>query len=307
MTTSPSASLATRLSVGHTPLVQLHTPGLEATLLAKREAANPGGSIKDRVALALIEGALADGRLPNAAGLVEPTSGNTGVGLAMACASLGIPLTLTMPESMSQERRALLKALGARLVLTPAALAMKGSITEAERLVREKGCLMLDQFTNPLTVAAHYTTTGPELLEQAGHLDVFVVSVGTGGTLAGAGAYLREHLPQIRLFAVEPAESPVLSGGVAAPHPIQGIGPGFVPPLLDMSQLDGVLTVSGPEAMACARRLATTEGFLVGISGGANVFAALTLASRPEFKGARIATVLPDSGERYLSTALFAE
>lgn len=308
MPTLPDQPFTVLQSVGHTDLVQLEHLGcgLGARLLAKREAANPGGSIKDRVAVAMLAGALKKGRLSKEIGLVEPTSGNTGVGLAIACAHWQIPLALTMPESMSQERRALLKALGARLVLTPARLGMAGSIAEAERLVQQEGLHMLDQFTNPLVVEAHYTGTGAEIAGQVANIDVFVASVGTGGTLEGVGRRLRERWPAIRLYAVEPAESPVLSGGKAGPHGIQGIGPGFVPPLLDMTRLDGVITVSTQDALVMARRLATEEGLLAGISSGANVWAALSLAARPEYAGATIVTVLPDSGERYLSTELFA-
>lgn len=293
--------------IGNTPLTRLSrlTQGLPVALFAKREAANPGGSIKDRVAKTLILSALASGHLTADRQLVEPTSGNTGIGMAMVCASLGIGITLTMPESMSAERRALLKALGAHIVLTPAHLGMMGSIAEAKRLVNTHGYVLLDQFSNPDTVKAHYTSTGPEIWAQAGHVDAFIAGVGTGGTLMGVGRYLRERNPKVRLIAVEPAESPVLSGGVAGPHIIQGIGAGFVPALVERPFIDEVLTVTGTQATVTARRLGREEGLLSGISSGANVFAALFVAARPEFCGKRLVTVLPDSGERYLSTALF--
>lgn len=300
----PSSLLS---SIGKTPLLRLAslTRGLEAEVLLKIEARNPGFSVKDRAALAMIEGAEQRGLLRPGGGLVEPTSGNTGIGLAIVCCQKGYSLTLTMPESMSRERRVLLEAFGANLVLTPAAKGMAGAVEAAQRLVAEEGRLMLDQFANPDNAAAHYRGTGPELVDALGHVDIFVAGVGTGGTITGVGRYLREHCPGVRLVAVEPAESPLLSKGKAGPHLIQGIGANFIPPLLDQSLLDEVITVPGQDALVMGRRLAREEGLLAGISGGANVYAALLLAARPENKGRRIVSVLPDTGERYLSTALF--
>ncbi len=293
--------------IGATPLITLNkvNQATGGALFAKRESTNPGGSIKDRVAMAMVQDALEKGRITKA-GIVEPTSGNTGVGLAMVCAQRSIALTLTMPESMSQERRKLLHALGAKLILTPASEGMKGAIMQAEQLAAEQGYCLLDQFSNPMCIAAHYTMTGPELLQQVGNLDVFVAGVGTGATLMGVGQYLKEHNPAIRLYAVEPEESAVLSGHKAGPHAIQGIGAGFVPTLYNSSLVDGIITVKGEEAKAMARRLAKEEGILAGISSGANVVAALAIAKQLGKDDCRIATVLPDSGERYLSTDLYS-
>ena len=253
----------------------------------------------------MIQGALEKGTLKPNGTIVEPTSGNTGIGLAVVSTCMGFKLILTMPESMSDERKALLRGFGAELILTPAAKGMGGAVEEAQRLAATKGYVLLDQFSNPDNAEAHYRTTGPEILADAGMVDAFVAGVGTGGTITGTGRYLREHLPSVGLFAVEPAESAVLSGNPAGPHLIQGIGAGFVPALLDRSLLTEVLPIPGLEAIKMARRVMTEEGISCGISSGANVAAALLLANRPEWKGKRIVTVLPDTGERYLSTLLF--
>ena len=294
-------------SIGKTPLIRLAklNEGLGAEILVKIESRNPGGSIKDRAALRMIEGALERGVLNPKGTIVEPTSGNTGIGLAVAATCMGFRLILTMPESMSEERKALLRGFGAELILTPAAKGMGGAVEEAQRLAATKGYVLLDQFSNPDNAEAHYRTTGPEILADAGQVDAFVAGVGTGGTLTGIGRYLREHLPSVGLYAVEPAESAVLSGKPAGPHLIQGIGAGFVPKLLDRSLITEVLPIPGEEAIHTARRLMTEEGISCGISSGANVAAALLLARRPSLKGKRIVTVLPDTGERYLSTQLF--
>ena len=294
-------------SIGKTPLVRLAklNEGIGADILVKIESRNPGGSIKDRAALRMIEGALERGILHPRGTIVEPTSGNTGIGHAVAATCMGFRLILTMPESMSEERKALLRGFGAELILTPAAKGMGGAVEEAQRLAATKGYVLLDQFSNPDNADAHYRTTGPELLADAGQIDAFVAGVGTGGTITGTGRYLREHLPSVGLYAVEPAESAVLSGKPAGPHLIQGIGAGFVPKLLDRSLITEVLPIPGEEAIHTARRLMTEEGISCGISSGANVAAALLLARRPELKGKRIVTVLPDTGERYLSTQLF--
>ncbi len=296
-------------SIGKTPLVRLAAlnKGIDAEILVKIESRNPGGSIKDRAALRMIEGALERGVLRPKGTIVEPTSGNTGIGLAVATTCMGFRLILTMPESMSEERKALLRGFGAELILTPAAKGMGGAVEEAQRLAATKGYVLLDQFSNPDNAEAHYRTTGPEILADAGQVDAFVAGVGTGGTLTGIGRYLREHLPSVGLYAVEPAESAVLSGKPAGPHLIQGIGAGFVPKLLDRSLITEVLPIPGEEAIHTARRLMTEEGISCGISSGANVAAALLLARRPEMKGKRIVTVLPDTGERYLSTQLFKQ
>ena len=295
-------------SIGKTPLVRLAklNEGIDADILVKIESRNPGGSIKDRAALRMIEGALERGILHPKGTIVEPTSGNTGIGLAVAATCMGFRLILTMPESMSEERKALLRGFGAELILTPAAKGMGGAVEEAQRLAATKGYVLLDQFSNPDNADAHYRTTGPELLADAGQIDAFVAGVGTGGTITGTGRYLREHLPSVGLYAVEPAESAVLSGKPAGPHLIQGIGAGFVPKLLDRSLITEVLPIPGEEAIHTARRLMTEEGISCGISSGANVAAALLLARRPELKGKRIVTVLPDTGERYLSVNLYS-
>ncbi len=297
-------------TIGNTPLVRLQRliGNLDCEIWVKVEARNPGGSIKDRPALHMIEGALKRGILTPGTSLVEPTSGNTGIGLAVAAGCKGFHLVLTMPESMSNERKALLRGFGAELRLTPASAGMEGAVEEARRLAASAGYVLLDQFSNPDNAEAHFRMTGPEIFEATGgRLDAFVAGVGTGGTLTGTGRYLRNHLPDVALYAVEPAESALLSGGIAGSHLIQGIGANFIPSLLDRSLLTDVLTVSGEEAIAVARRLMREEGLSCGISSGANVAAALRLAASSRFRGKRIVTVLPDTGERYLSTRLFMD
>ena len=295
--------------VGNTPLLRLgrYAPG--TNVLAKVEAFNPLSSAKDRAALYMIRDAEACGKLKPGGVIIEPTSGNTGVGLAWQAVVLGYRVILTMPETMSAERRALLSALGAQLVLTEGAKGMGGAIARAQELLASTpGAWMPDQFNNPANAKAHYETTGPELWRDTeGTIDVLVAGVGSGGTLTGAGRYLKEHNPNIKIIAVEPAESPVLSGGKGGPHRIQGIGAGFVPGVLDRSVIDEVFTVPGEEACAAAWKLARTEGLLVGISSGAAAWAARTLAQRPEFAGKTIVAVLPDTGERYLSTGIYQD
>lgn len=297
--------------VGHTPLLELKRfgahRGLGAHIFAKLEYFNPAGSVKDRVARAMIEDAEHRGVLKAGVELIEPTSGNTGIGLAMVAAERGYTLTLTMPETMSVERRNLLRALGANIVLTPGAEGMGGAIRRAEELRKEKGnALILQQFENPANPAAHYATTGPELWEQrSGNIDIFVAGVGTGGTVSGTGKYLKEWNPHVRVVAVEPADSPVLSGGKPGPHKIQGIGAGFIPRNYDATEVDRVMTATTEEAFAAARELSQTEGVLVGISSGAALAVAAKLAEEPENHGKTIVVILPDTGERYLSTALF--
>ena len=293
--------------VGNTPLLRLgrYAPG--TNVLAKVEAFNPLSSAKDRAALYMIRDAEACGKLKPGGVIIEPTSGNTGVGLAWQAVVLGYRVILTMPETMSAERRALLSALGAQLVLTEGAKGMGGAIAKAKELLDSTpGAWMPDQFNNPANAKAHYETTGPELWRDTeGTIDVLVAGVGSGGTLTGAGRYLKEHNPNIKIIAVEPAESPVLSGGKGGPHRIQGIGAGFVPGVLDRSVIDEVFTVPGEEACAAAWKLARTEGLLVGISSGAAAWAARTLSQRPEFAGKTIVAVFPDTGERYLSTGIY--
>ena len=295
--------------VGNTPLLRLgrYAPG--TNVLAKVEAFNPLSSAKDRAALYMIRDAEACGKLKPGGVIIEPTSGNTGVGLAWQAVVLGYRVILTMPETMSAERRALLSALGAQLVLTEGAKGMGGAIAKAKELLDSTpGAWMPDQFNNPANAKAHYETTGPELWRATeGTIDVLVAGVGSGGTLTGAGRYLKEHNPNIKIIAVEPAESPVLSGGKGGPHRIQGIGAGFVPGVLDRSVIDEVFTVPGEEACAAAWKLARTEGLLVGISSGAAAWAARTLAQRPEFAGKTIVAVFPDTGERYLSTGIYQD
>ncbi len=295
--------------IGRTPLIRLDYLGGEATILAKAEYFNPGSSVKDRIAKSMIEGALARGEIGPETVVVEPTSGNTGIGLALVCAVRGIPLILTMPESMSLERRKMLEHLGARLRLTPASEGMKGAIEEALRLAETLGdVFMPDQFSNPDNPAAHETTTALEILEDTGgKLDIFVAAVGTGGTLTGTGRRLRRALPDLRIVAVEPEDSPVLAGGKPGPHKIQGIGAGFVPEVLDPDLIDEVLSVSNDEAIAFAREAARKAGILCGISSGANLAAAARVAARSENRGKTLVTILPDTAERYLSTELFEE
>jgi len=298
--------------IGRTPLLELsrleRALGLEARVLAKLEFFNPAGSVKDRVARAMLDDAEARGLLDPGSVIIEPTSGNTGIGLASVAAARGYRVLLVMPETMSLERRRILAAYGAELVLTEGTLGMQGAIARAESLARElPDSFLPGQFSNPANPAAHRATTGPEIWEDTeGTVDLFVAGVGTGGTLTGAGSYLKERKPGLRVVAVEPAASPVLSGGPAGPHGLQGIGAGFVPPVLDTGVYDEVLPVEDGDALETARRVARTEGVLVGISSGAAVWAALRLARRPENRGKTIVTLLPDSGERYLSTPLFS-
>ncbi len=293
--------------IGNTPLLALERYAPGTRVLAKLESFNPLSSAKDRAALYMIRDAEDRGLLRPGGVIVEPTSGNTGVGLAYIAALRGYRLVLTMPETMSAERRSLLSALGAELVLTPGDQGMSGAIRRAQELLETlPGAWMPGQFDNPANARAHYETTGPEIWRDTdGTVDVLVAGVGSGGSLTGAGRYLKERNPQIKLVAVEPAESPVLSGRPAGPHKIQGIGAGFVPQVLDRSLVDEVLTIPGAEAMEAVRALARTEGLLVGISSGAAARAAALLAARPEYAGRTIVTVFPDTGERYLSTGVF--
>ncbi|SCJ39300.1 O-acetylserine sulfhydrylase [uncultured Flavonifractor sp.] len=297
--------------IGNTPLLRLEryesANHLSAALLAKLECFNPLSSAKDRAAKYMIEDAEAKGLLKPGTVIVEPTSGNTGVGLSYIAAIKGYQVILTMPETMSLERRNLLSALGARLELTPGAQGMKGAIAKAEELLHTlPSAWMPGQFDNPANATAHYETTGPEIWRDTdGKVDVLVAGVGSGGTVTGAGRYLKEQNPNIEVIAVEPAESPVLSGGQAGPHKIQGIGAGFVPAVLDRSVVDRVITVPGDDAFTASRALAQTEGLLVGISSGAALSAAASLAREEAYQGKNIVVVLPDTGERYLSTGLF--
>ncbi|MGD9101475.1 MAG: cysteine synthase A [Anaerolineae bacterium] len=294
--------------IGNTPLVQMQrlSPRGEAHVWAKVEMVNPGGSVKDRIALNMVETAEREGKLKPGDTIVEPTSGNTGIGLALVGAVKGYATVLVMPESLSIERRKLLKGYGAELILTPASGGMRAAIERAEKLVAEHGYFMPNQFQNPANPQAHRKTTGPEILRQCPDpVDYFVAGIGTGGTITGAGEVLRVAYPQVRIVGVEPAGSPVLSGGQPGPHKIQGIGAGFVPQVLDKELLDEVISVSNEEALETARRLAREEGLLVGISSGAAMAAALKVAGRVEGP-ATVVTVLPDTGERYLSTDLFA-
>ena len=295
--------------VGGTPLVEISNKLNKggARVLAKVEFFNPGGSVKDRIALAMVEDAEKHGILKPGATLVEPTSGNTGVGLALVSAVEGYHLVLTMPETMSVERRKLAAAYGAEIVLTPGTEGMKGAIAKANEIAAARGGIILQQFENPANPAYHQITTGPEIwADTDGQVDAFVAGVGTGGTLTGTGRYLRSVKPDIALYAVEPDTSPVLSQGKAGPHKIQGIGAGFVPKTLDTSLITKVITVSAEDAGRTARAAAAQEGLLVGISSGAALWAALELAKAPEYAGKTIVALLPDTGERYLSTWLFA-
>ena len=297
--------------IGRTPLVELtryeQDHNLQATLLGKLEALNPGGSVKDRVARAMLDAAQEQGLLDPDTVIIEPTSGNTGIGLAMLAATRGNRLVICMPETMSMERRNLMAAYGAELVLTEGALGMKGAIAKAEELAAATpNSFIPAQFENPANPAAHFATTGPEIWEDAnGHVDVFVAGVGTGGTISGVGRYLRQQNPAVRIVAVEPASSPVLSEGRAGAHRIQGIGAGFVPATLDVAVYDEVIAVSDEDAFAAGRALAARDGLLVGISSGAAVAAATQVARRPESAGKVIVVLLPDTGERYLTTDMF--
>ena len=299
--------------IGRTPLLELvHTEkreGLEARILVKLEFLNPAGSVKDRVAKVMLDEAEADGRLGPGSVIIEPTSGNTGIGLASVAAARGYRVIIVMPETMSMERRQLMRAYGAELVLTDGAQGMKGAISEAERLAGEiPNSFLPGQFVNPANAAAHRASTGPEIWEDAGgNVDFFVAGVGTGGTITGVGQYLKARNPAVGIVAVEPASSPVLSGGTAGGHQIQGIGAGFIPDVLDTGVYDEVITVEDADAFAAGRLLGRTEGILAGISSGAAVWAALQLAKRPENRGKTIVALLPDTGGRYLSTPLFAD
>lgn len=283
--------------------------GIEAMLLTKLEALNPAGSAKDRAALAMLSEAEKQGLLHEGTTIVEPTSGNTGIALAALAARKGYRIILTMPETMSAERRNLLKAYGAELVLTDGSKGMAGAVAKAKELVNELPAAFLpDQFANPANPKAHYESTGPEIWEDTdGNVDIFVAGVGTGGTISGVGAYLKEQKPEVRIVAVEPAASPVLSGGKAGAHGLQGIGAGFVPSALNLKVLDEIIAVREEDAFLAGKEFARTEGFLVGISSGAALYAAEVLASRPENKGKTMVVLLPDTGERYLSTELYKD
>ena len=299
--------------IGNTPLVEVVNVekelGLEATLLVKLEYFNPAGSVKDRIAKAMIEDAEEKGLLKEGSVIIEPTSGNTGIGLASIAASKGYRIILTMPETMSVERRNILKAYGAEIVLTQGVKGMKGAIAKADELAKEiPNAFIPGQFVNPANPQAHIETTGPEIWEDTdGQVDLFVAGVGTGGTVTGVGKYLKSKNPNVKVVAVEPASSPVLSKGVAGAHKIQGIGAGFVPDVLDTKVYDEIITVTNEDAFATGRLIGHKEGVLVGISSGAAVWAALELAKRPENAGKKIVALLPDTGDRYLSTPLFAE
>ena len=299
--------------IGNTPLLELgnyeKAHGLEATILAKLEYLNPAGSVKDRIALAMLDDAESRGLLKPGSVIIEPTSGNTGIGLAAVAAARGYRIILTMPETMSAERRSLLRAYGAELVLTEGAKGMKGAIAKAQELAAQtENSFIPGQFTNPANPRAHRETTGPEIWRDTdGKVDIFVAGVGTGGTVTGVGEYLKEQNPAVRIVAVEPAGSPVLSGGASGPHKIQGIGAGFVPDTLNRAVLDEILPVENEDAFAAGRELARREGVLAGISSGAALHAATVLAKRPENRGKMIVVLLPDTGDRYLSTPLFSD
>ncbi|MGI6297857.1 MAG: cysteine synthase A [Saccharofermentanales bacterium] len=299
--------------IGNTPLLELRNItkklGLKAQIVAKLESFNPLSSVKDRIGNAMILDAEKRGLLKPGGIVVESTSGNTGIALAFVCAARGYRLILTMPETMSMERRNLLKALGAELVLTPGPQGMTGAIAAAEEIVAQNpGSLMVKQFENQANVDIHRNTTGVEILRDTdGELDVFIAGIGTGGTLTGVGELLREKVPSVRIVAVEPADSPVLSGGKSGPHKIQGIGAGFIPKIMNLDIVDEIFKVENDEAFAAARLAAQTEGLLVGISSGAALHAAIEIAKRPEMAGKRIVVILPDTGERYLSTTLFQQ
>ena len=299
--------------IGKTPLLELvhieKNEGLEATILAKLEYLNPAGSVKDRIAKAMIDDAEAKGLLKEGSVIIEPTSGNTGIGLASVAAARGYRIIIVMPETMSVERRQLMKAYGAELVLTEGAKGMKGAIAKADELAKEiPNAFIPGQFVNPANPAVHKATTGPEIwADTEGKVNIFVAGVGTGGTITGVGEYLKEQNPAIKVVAVEPAGSPVLSKGVSGAHKIQGIGAGFVPEVLNTAVYDEIIPVENEDAFAAGKKVGKSEGVLVGISSGAAVWAAIELAKRPENKGKTIVALLPDTGDRYLSTPLFAE
>ena len=299
--------------IGKTPLLELahieKTEGLEARILGKLEYFNPAGSVKDRIAKAMIDDAEASGKLKPGSVIIEPTSGNTGIGLASVAAARGYRIIIVMPETMSVERRQLMKAYGAELVLTEGAKGMKGAIAKADELAQEiPNSFVPGQFVNPANPAAHVATTGPEIWDDTdGKVDIFVAGVGTGGTVTGVGSYLKSKNPNVKVVAVEPASSPVLSKGTPGAHKIQGIGAGFVPDVLDTGIYDEIFAVENDDAFAAGKRVGREEGVLVGISSGAAVWAAIQLAKRPENKGKTIVALLPDTGDRYLSTPLFAE
>lgn len=308
------AKIAKKLTdlIGNTPLLELSNynkdHNLDARVIAKLEYFNPASSVKDRIANAMIEDAEQSGKLKLDSEIIEPTSGNTGVGLAFVSAAKGYKLTLTMPETMSIERRNLLKALGANIVLTPGAEGMKGAIAKAEELKSQNPkAIILQQFTNPANPAIHRKTTAEEIWRDTdGNIDAFVAGVGTGGTISGVGEVIKKYKPEVKIIAVEPSDSPVLSGGKPGPHKIQGIGAGFVPDTYDASVVDEIIQVGNDDAIRTSRELARSEGLLVGISSGAAVHAATQLAKRPEYAGKNIVVLLPDTGERYLSTMLYA-
>jgi cysteine synthase A len=296
-------------AIGESPMIKINrlVPAGQATVFAKCEFFNPLNSVKDRIGVAMIEAGEREGKVKSGTTIIEPTSGNTGIALAFVCAAKGYKLVLTMPESMSVERRALLRLMGAELVLTPASEGMKGAIAKAGELVESTpNSWMPQQFDNPANPAIHEKTTGPEIWEDSGHkIDAIVAGVGTGGTITGVGRYIKPKNPSFKCIAVEPADSPVISGGKPGPHKIQGIGAGFIPKNLDTSLVDETVTVTNEEAFAWARRLAKEEGIVGGISSGANMCAAAKVAARPEYAGKRIVVIMPSLGERYLSTALF--
>ena len=299
--------------IGHTPLLELRhieqEEGLRARLLVKLEYFNPAGSVKDRIARAMIDDAEARGALKPGSVIIEPTSGNTGIGLCAVAAARGYRIIIVMPETMSVERRQLMRAYGAELVLTEGAKGMKGAIAKAEELAKEiPNAFIPGQFVNPANVAAHKETTGPEIYEDTdGEVDIFIAGVGTGGTITGVGEYLKSRKPGVKVIAVEPATSPVLSGGKPGPHKIQGIGAGFIPEVLNTGVYDEIITVQNEDAFAAGRRIARRQGVLVGISSGAALHAAIEVAKRPESEGKTIVALLPDTGDRYLSTDLFKE